>query len=47
LSQENLTEAFNYCSKRHSTIVGKITEVALIDVSDKSNAPIIYSKQLK
>jgi hypothetical protein len=46
LSSEKLNEAFNYCSKRHRTILGKIVEVALIDVSEKHKAPIIYSKEL-
>ncbi|GHH99462.1 2'-5' RNA ligase family protein [Neobacillus kokaensis] len=46
LSLEKLTEAFHYCTKRISTIQGKIVGVALIDVSDKSKAPIIYSKEL-
>lgn len=47
LSQEKLTEAFNDCSKRHSTILGQIVEVALINVSDERQAPIIYSKGFK
>ncbi|MFD1851287.1 2'-5' RNA ligase family protein [Oceanobacillus bengalensis] len=47
LSQEKLNQAFDYCSKRHRTIRGKIVEVVLIDVSDKDKAPIIYSKELK
>lgn len=47
LSQEKLIEAFNYCSKRHSNILRKIVKVALIDVSKKHKAPIIYSKELK
>ena len=46
LSQEKLIEAFNYCSKRQSTIIGQIVKMALIDVSDKNKAPIIYSKEL-
>lgn len=47
LSPEKLSEAFDYCSKNSSTILGKIVEVALIDVSDKSKAPIIHSIELK
>ncbi|MFS0615631.1 2'-5' RNA ligase family protein [Lederbergia ruris] len=46
LSPEKLAEAFRYCSQRNSTIFGKIVELALIDGSDKSKAPIIYSKEL-
>lgn len=46
LSPEKLLEAFNLCSKRN-TISAKITEIALIDVSEKGKAPIIYSKELK
>ncbi|TQR19414.1 2'-5' RNA ligase family protein [Psychrobacillus vulpis] len=46
LSPEKLSEAFNYCSKRNSTIQGKIKEVALIDVTNKNKAPIVYSKEL-
>jgi 2'-5' RNA ligase len=45
LSSEKLSEAFNYCSKR-DTLCGKIKEVALIDISEKGKAPIIYSKEL-
>lgn len=41
-----LLEAFNYCAIRNSEINGKIKEVALIDVSFKNKAPIIYSKEL-
>ena len=47
LSTKKLTEAFNYCSKKGSTILGKIVEVALIDGSNKSKSLIIYSKELK
>lgn len=47
LSAEKLSEAFNYCSKRNNTITGKIKEVAIIDVSFKNKAPIIYSKEFK
>jgi hypothetical protein len=32
--------------KRYSTGLGKIVEVAFIDVSEKHKAPIIYSKEL-
>ena len=46
LSPKKLSEALNYCSIRNSTIYGKIKEVALIDVSNKNKAPIIYSKEL-
>ena len=45
LSQESLSKAFDYCSKRNSTISGYIKEIALIDVSIKNKAPIIYSKK--
>ncbi|WP_019413960.1 2'-5' RNA ligase family protein [Paenisporosarcina sp. TG20] len=47
LSSEKLLAAFNYCSKRSGTINGKITEIAIIDVSQQNKAPIIYSKKLK
>jgi len=46
LSPKKLSEAFNYCSSRNSTIYGKIKEVALIDVSYKNKASLIYSKEL-
>lgn len=45
LSPEKLSKAFDYCSKRNATIAGQIKEVALIDVSNKNKAPIIYSKK--
>ncbi|WP_045520794.1 2'-5' RNA ligase family protein [Neobacillus niacini] len=47
LSLEELSEAFNYCSKRNKTLFAQIKELALIDVSDKSTAPINFSKELK
>lgn len=46
LSQEKLTEAFDYCSRRNYSINGKIKEIALIKVVDKRDAPIIYSIKL-
>ncbi|NHM30826.1 2'-5' RNA ligase family protein [Neobacillus terrae] len=46
LASEKLSEAFNYCSNRTGILYGKIKEVALIDVSIKNKAPIIYSKVL-
>jgi 2'-5' RNA ligase len=46
LSPEKLNEAFYYCSRRSSTMLGKMVEVALIDVTQKGKAPIIYSKEL-
>ncbi|WP_433750828.1 2'-5' RNA ligase family protein [Falsibacillus pallidus] len=46
LSPQKLTEAFSFCSKLCSERHGKITEIALIDVSVKSKAPIIYSIKL-
>lgn len=47
LPPEKLSEAFDYCSKRNGSVFGKIVELALIDVSNKGKAPIIYSKELK
>ncbi|MFJ7935579.1 2'-5' RNA ligase family protein [Sporosarcina sp. NPDC096371] len=47
LSPEKLSEAFNYCSKRNNTLFAQIKEIALIDVSDKSKAPIIFTMELK
>lgn len=47
LSSDKLVEAFEYCSKSTDSIVGKITEIALIEVSDKRKMPIIYSKKLE
>ncbi|MRG86007.1 2'-5' RNA ligase family protein [Salinibacillus xinjiangensis] len=47
LSEDKLNEVFNYCSTRYSTILGKIVNVALIDVSEKHKAPIIHSIELK
>ena len=46
LTQGKLQEAFHYCSKRHTTLFGKIVKVALIEVTEKHKAPIIYSKEL-
>lgn len=46
LSPQKLSEAFNYCSIRYSTIYGKIKEVALIDASYKNKASLIYTKEL-
>ncbi|MEH7276582.1 hypothetical protein V7125_23535, partial [Neobacillus vireti] len=45
LTLEKLSQAFNYCSEIN-TICGKIKEVALIDISDKGKAPIIYWKRI-
>ncbi|MGE7924176.1 2'-5' RNA ligase family protein [Viridibacillus arvi] len=45
LSPENLSKAFDYCSKRNATISGQIKEIVLINVSIKNKAPIIYSKK--
>lgn len=47
LPQEKLIEAFKYCSERIETVFAQIQEVALIDLTDKGKAPIIYSKDLK
>lgn len=46
LSPEKLAEGFHYCSRRNSTIYGKITEVAIIEFINKRNVPVIYSKKL-
>lgn len=46
LSPEKLSEAFNYCSRGHSTIHGKIIEIAMIEIVNQS-APVIYSKKLE
>lgn len=46
LSSEKLLEAFNYCSQRNDMIHGKIKELAIIEVSSRNEAPIIYSKEL-
>ncbi len=46
LSKEKLSEAFRFCIEREGTFVGQISEVALIDVSEKNKAPIIYSAHL-
>jgi len=45
LSPVKLSKAFDYCSQRNATISGQIKEVALIDVSSKNKAPIMYSKR--
>ncbi|WP_053217204.1 2'-5' RNA ligase family protein [Virgibacillus senegalensis] len=47
LSSYKRMEAFDYVSKRYNGMVGKIVELALIDVSQPSKAPIIYSKNLQ
>ncbi|PGL73273.1 2'-5' RNA ligase family protein [Bacillus sp. AFS055030] len=47
LLPDKLVEAYNYCLHRNDTIVGKIQEIGIIEMVNKSNAPIIYSKSLK
>ncbi|WP_421378512.1 2'-5' RNA ligase family protein [Bacillus salacetis] len=51
LSEAELAEAFQYCLKRHESIMGKITEVALIELVEEQgenlDAPIIFSVPLK
>lgn len=47
LSREKLKEAFDYCSQRSDSIKGRLSEVALIDVSEPNKAPILFKKKLK
>jgi putative hydrolase of the HAD superfamily len=42
LSPQKLSEAFDYFSKRNKAITRQRREVALMDVSNKSKAPIIH-----
>ncbi|MFD1737903.1 2'-5' RNA ligase family protein [Bacillus salitolerans] len=46
LSSENLTKAFEYCTNCYSKIEGRIDKIAVIDVTEKGKAPIIYCKKL-
>ncbi|WP_217557725.1 2'-5' RNA ligase family protein [Paenibacillus sp. GbtcB18] len=46
LSEQKLEEAFKYCLKRTANITGHIAEIALIELVDKRNVPVIYSKRL-
>lgn len=50
LSDEKLSEAFHFCLRRHQTLHGKITEIALIELASEKDgiieAPIIYTKHL-
>ncbi|MFB7141122.1 2'-5' RNA ligase family protein [Gottfriedia sp. NPDC056225] len=46
LTPEKLSEAYNYCLDRNDPIVGKIQEIGVIELVNKNNAPIVYSKSL-
>lgn len=50
LSNEKLSQAFNFCLERQQTLHGKVTEIAFIKLLEEKDgfidAPIIYSKRL-
>ncbi|RLQ89838.1 2'-5' RNA ligase family protein [Planomicrobium sp. Y74] len=50
VSNEKLSQAFNFCLERQQTLHGKVTEIALIKLIEEKggiiDAPIIYSKRL-
>ncbi|ODG92486.1 MULTISPECIES: 2'-5' RNA ligase family protein [Bacillaceae] len=46
LSPNKLVEAYNYCLHRNDTLAGKLQKVAIIELVNKNNVPIIYSKYL-
>lgn len=47
LSIEKLLEAFLFCTSKKLTMIGQIQEIAVIDTSSKTEAPIIFSKRLQ
>ncbi|WP_088012263.1 2'-5' RNA ligase family protein [Gottfriedia acidiceleris] len=46
LSPDKLVEAYHYCLNRNDILVGNLQRVAIIEMINKNNAPIIYSKYL-
>jgi len=47
LSTEKLLEAFLYCTTHYQGLKGQIQEIAIIDGSISSEAPILFSKRLQ
>lgn len=47
LSIEKLLEAFRFCTSKKLTMIGQIQEIAVIDASSKTEAPVIFSKKLQ
>jgi len=46
LSPNKLVEAYIYCLYRNDTLVGKLQKIAIIEMVNKNDAPIICSKDL-